>query len=283
MPAQHGADRIRIPLARLPQAFDGLTIAVVADLHASPLRGGIAAAQRVVDAVAASQPNVIVLLGDMVHQARDAPALLAPLAQSRASHGVYVCLGNHEHGFIWYSRYVGPSATFSTQEWRRLYADLGVELLVNEARPLTRGDARIWIVGVDDAYSGHHDLAAALREVADGECRIAITHSPDLLDDPRAQEVDLILAGHTHGGQIHIPPLGPIWAPCRKPRERTSGLIRNQATVAYVSRGVGEGLPIRIGCPRELPVIELRSQGAGTRTPVNEPQVGEPEGSVGSG
>ncbi len=72
--------------------------------------------------------------------------------------------------------------------------------------------------------------------------------------------MDVLVAGHTHGGQIRLPWLGPLFAPCRRFRERTAGLIRSDGTTTYVTRGVGERIPIRFGCPRELPLITLRSR-----------------------
>ena len=133
-------------------------------------------------------------------------------------------------------------------------------LLVNEAIPLEKGGSRIWLLGVDDAYSGYDELPAVLQGVDKNDFCLAVTHSPDLIDDPRIAEVDLVLAGHTHGGQVHLPILGSLFAPCRNPRERAAGLIRTQGTIMYVTRGVGEGMPIRFRSPREMPLITLRRE-----------------------
>jgi predicted MPP superfamily phosphohydrolase len=248
--------RVAISLTRLPSAFDGTTVAAIADLH---LRRGrpTAAVKQLVEAVNARRPELVVLLGDLLHRARGSAEPLAPLAGLQAPLGVYACLGNHEHGFMWYSRYLKPSAP-SVEEWRARLAGLGITLLHNEARPIARGKVRLWLVGVGDAYCEHDDLAAALRGVPEDEFRLAITHSPDLLDDPKATHLDLLLAGHTHGGQVRLPGIGALWAPCRRPRRRASGLLHVGPALAYVSRGVGEGLPLRLFCPRELPLITLR-------------------------
>jgi hypothetical protein len=203
------------------------------------------------------QPDLILLLGDLVHCARSASRYLSLFAGLGARCGVYACLGNHEHGFVWYSRYLGPSPTPSVAEWRSMYAELGVELLVNEARPLERRGSRIWLVGVDDAYSGNDDLRAALAGVDGEEFCLGLTHSPDVMDAPLIARLDLVVAGHTHGGQICLPGLGPIWAPCRRFRERAGGLVGQGPTALYVTRGVGEALPIRYGCPREITLLEL--------------------------
>jgi len=246
-------------MPRLPAPFDGLTVAVISDVHAGRRVGGARGIREIVRQVNEESPDLVVLLGDMIHRCRGARRQLTALEGLRARRGVFATLGNHEHCFIWLSRHLRTTHGPPDDEWRAIYADLGYELLVNEARPLTRGGERVWLVGVDDAYSGSDDLAGALRGLPVGEFRLAITHHPDLIDDPAAGELDLILAGHTHGGQVHIPVIGPVHVSCRNPHERASGLVRAHGTLMYVTRGAGEGLPLRIGCPREIPVITLRA------------------------
>jgi len=252
--------RMIITSPRLPAAFDGLTVAVVADLHAGGASVGTEFIRKVVDLVNGERPDVVVLPGDTVHQTRRAPQYLPLLAAVKAPLGVWACLGNHEHGFVWSSKYIGATPVYSRDQWRAMYAEAGIGLLVNEARPLETNGSRIWLIGVDDAYSRSADLGAALKEVTGDEFRLAVTHSPDLIDDPRAGALDLILAGHTHGGQVSLPWIGPLWAPCNKFRQRAAGLVRENGTVMYVTRGIAEGLPIRLGCPREIPIITLRRE-----------------------
>jgi len=261
-PSEHMVRYVTIPCPRLPAAFDGATVAVLSDIHAGGKRGTQQAVARLVQTVNGLRPDIIVLPGDVIHDAKRAAEYLPLLSKLEAADGVWASLGNHEHGFVWFSKYVGPAAVPSIAEWRSMFAEVGVRLLVNEATPLERGESRIWLVGVDDAYSGNDQLPTALEGVDAADFCLAITHSPDLMDAARAGELDLILAGHTHGGQVSLPLLGPLWAPCRKFRQRAAGLIRNGRTAMYVSRGVGEGLPIRLGCPPELPIITLRRDGS---------------------
>jgi len=133
-----------------------------------------------------------------------------------------------------------------------------VDLLINEARPLGDRQSRIWIIGVDDAYSRNDSLDTALVRVPEREFKLVITHSPDLVDHPAIGEVSLVLAGHTHGGQVRIPGIGAIYTSARRPRERASGLIEIGSTLLYISRGAGEGIPLRVNCPRELTLLTLR-------------------------
>jgi len=260
-------ERVTISLPRLPAEFDGTTVAVVSDIHAGPGRARTARARRTVEIVKSLTPDIIVLPGDTVHAVRDVDACLSALSELTAPYGIWASLGNHEHGFVWFSKYIGTAPELSVDEWRQVYGGVGIGLLVNEARSIERNGARIWLLGVDDAYSGRDDLAATLDAVETDAFRLAITHSPDLLDDPRIGELDLVLAGHTHGGQVRIPGLGPLWAPCRRPRDRSGGLIRANGTLMYVTRGAGEGTPLRLFCPREVTLITLTTAAHGSADP----------------
>ncbi|UCC67960.1 MAG: metallophosphoesterase [Armatimonadota bacterium] len=250
-------ERVALVLPRLPAEFNAMTVAVVSDIHAGSRNSGRASVAEVVERTNALGADLIVVLGDVVHSAANANSYLPVLSGLEANEGVYACLGNHEHGFVWYSRYLGASRAPSVDRWRALYAEAGIQLLVNEAKPLPRGRSRIWLLGVDDAYSGNDDLAAALAQARASEFCLALTHSPDLVDDPQVREVDLVLAGHTHGGQICFPLMGPLFAPCRQFRRRAAGLLRANGTTMYVTRGSGEALPVRINCPREISLVSL--------------------------
>lgn len=257
-------ERTGIPVERLSAGspnidpgLDGFTIALLADLHAGIRLGGTPAVAALVEDVMCLQPDAICLLGDMVHRAHNAEKHLAPLAQLDAPHGVYAVLGNHEHGVVWYSSFVGTTPSLSVPQWREVYDELGMELLVNESRALQHNGDRMWLVGVDDAYSGEDDLSAALAQTDDTDFRLVITHFPDLVDDRAAGHADLICAGHTHGSQVVLPWIGPLYTSCRKPRARARGLVRENGTLMYVTRGVGEGIPLRVRCPREITLLSL--------------------------
>ena len=247
--------RLSIELPRLPTSFSGMTVAVVADLHCRRSRTDFAA--QIVQQINELRADLVVLLGDMVHHPMDGSEVLACLSGLRARHGVWACLGNHEYGFMWYSRYVGGRRHPSVEEWRRAYSDAGVRLLANEAVALSEGAEHIWLAGIEDAYCGRADLRSALEGVDRRECVLAITHSPDIMDADGVQAIDLVLAGHTHGGQIRVPGIGPIWAPCRRARKRAGGLVTGERTRLFVTRGVGEGISIRIGGPREIGLVAL--------------------------
>ncbi len=271
-------ERVAISLPRLPAEFNAMTLAVVSDIHAGSGSSSRAAVAEVVEKTNALQADLIVVLGDVIHSAANADPYLPVLSELEANQGVYACLGNHEHGVVWYSRYLGASRAPSADQWRALYAEAGIQLLVNEAKPLSRGQSRIWLVGVDDAYSGNDDLAAALAQARTSDFSLVLTHSPDIVDDPRVREVDLVLAGHTHGGQVRLPGVGPLFAPCRQCRRRAAGLVRANGTTMYVTRGTGEALPLRINCPREISLVTLMREITKPKFRERGPETCEDEG-----
>ncbi len=259
LPGLPRVEQLTVHSVRLPEALDGTRVAAVSDLHAGARRGGAAGIARVIERVNTLDPDIIVLLGDIVHRPRHAKECLPLLADLRARIGIWAVLGNHEHAADWRSRFRASRGTLPVASWRELYRESGITLLNNEAQAVGEDEARMWIIGVGDAYSGHHDITAATASVADGEYRLGITHSPDLLDDPGVAGFDLLLAGHSHGGQIRLPILGPLYAPIREPRRRGAGLVCERGTTMYVTRGAGEAFPIRVNCPREISLINLRA------------------------
>ncbi|MFP3902867.1 MAG: metallophosphoesterase [Armatimonadota bacterium] len=239
---------------------EGFTICIIGDLHAGVRMGGDRAVEALVDDILSLRPDMICLLGDMVHRAHDASRYVPMLEPLEAPKGVYAVLGNHEHGVLWYSRLLGKPSSKEVDEWRQIYADIGVEVLVNEARRIDSDHRHFWLLSVDDYYSEHDNLQTTLSQVEDEGFRLVITHHPDLIDDPRAKDVDCILAGHTHGSQVNLPFIGPLYTSTRRPRARASGLMSENGTLMYVTRGVGESIPLRFRCPREITLVRLRGE-----------------------
>jgi predicted MPP superfamily phosphohydrolase len=139
----------------------------------------------------------------------------------------------------------------------------GIRLLVNEHLTLSRDGAQLHIAGVNDAsYTEKADLAAALNGVPDGSEVILLSHAPAIMRDPLAQRASLVLSGHTHGGQVVLPGIGPIYVPSRLGRRYSSGLFRIGRTQLFITRGLGEVVPpLRINCPPEMAVLTLRAGG----------------------
>lgn len=237
-------ERHAIRLPRLPRILDGLRIAQLTDLHHSPFTGS-GQLEHAIETANSLQPDIIALTGDYVSHEREYAAPCAELVgRLRAKHGVFAVLGNHDH---WTD---AP-----------LVADLfraeGIRVLINEGLRFELAGASFWLAGVDDTMVGLEDLPLALAGSQADEMKLLLAHNPTILRRAARAKVDLVLSGHTHGGQV-------AWRSERsasgKPRRRIlRGLGRRGDTQIYVSRGLGTVvLPIRYGSPPEVTLLELR-------------------------
>lgn len=231
--------------ARLAGLRESVRVAWLVDLHFGPfIRAGSVAAW--VDATLAQAPDLVLLGGDLVdHLAPDdVSPLFAELARLRAPLGVYGVWGNHE-----FARY--PHAA-DRERFRLALEDAGVTLLVNQGVDL-RSD--LHLVGLDADRVGPRVLQRALADRPAGSACLLASHKPDML--PRIPvDVDLTLMGHTHGGQVVVPGIGPLFT--RTSLGRAAGWLRGPA-LGYVSRGLGVvHVPVRIACPAELTLATLR-------------------------
>ena len=202
---------------------------------------------RIVDQIDAHRPDVVLIAGDLVSEKRVATRLysmaeaIAPLAGLKARFGTYAVLGNHDH---WYD----PAGA------RAALAAAGIRLLDNEAveaGPLAIG-------GLDDDYTGRDNLPRTLaRQAALSGARILLSHSPDPFPElPR--QVSLMVAGHTHCGQIAPPLIGPILTMSRHGKRYACGLVRENGKVLVVSAGLGtSGLPLRLGAVPDIWLLHL--------------------------
>jgi len=237
-------ERHAVRLPRLPRILDGLRIVQLTDLHHSPFTGS-GQLEHAIETANSLQPDIIALTGDYISHEREYAAPCAELVgRLRAKHGVYAVLGNHDH---WTD---AP-----------LVADLfraeGIRVLINEGLRFELNDASFWLAGVDDTMVGLEDLPLALAGSSADEMKLLLAHNPTILRRAARAKVDLVLSGHTHGGQV-------AWRSERsasgKPRRRIlRGLGRRGDTQIYVSRGLGTVvLPIRYGSPPEVTLLELR-------------------------
>src|SRR5882724_2757920 len=238
-------ERQEIFLRRLPTALDGLRIVHLSDFHYGPLTNS-AHLERAVKAANDLRPDLIALTGDYISHDRSYAAPCAELVgRLRARYGVFAVLGNHDH---WTDA--------------ALIADLfraeGITVLLNEGMRLDLGGESFWLCGVNDTMVGLEDLPLALAGSGDNEMKLLLAHNPIILRRAARAGVDLVLSGHTHGGQVT---LRPEKNRSGRPRRRLlRGLGRRGNTQIYVTRGLGTVvLPIRYGCPPEVSVLELRS------------------------
>jgi len=237
--------RVTVPLAKLPRAAHGYRIAVVSDIHLGPVLGR-GFAQKVVDTVNGTQPDLIAVVGDLVDgSVKDLGPAAAPLAQLRARDGSFFVTGNHE--------YFSGAAQW-VEEVRRL----GLRPLENARTELPHFD----LAGVNDVAGEDEgqgpDFARALGDRDRARACVLLAHQPVQIHDAVEHGVDLQLSGHTHGGQLWP---GSLIAELANPT--VAGLERYGDTQLYVSRGAGAwGPPTRVGAPSDITVIELASRQA---------------------
>ncbi|MFD7240619.1 metallophosphoesterase [Streptomyces massasporeus] len=237
--------RVTVPLAKLPRAAHGYRIAVVSDVHLGPVLGR-GFAQKVVDTINATQPDLIAVVGDLVDgSVKDLGPAAAPLARLRARHGSYFVTGNHEY--------------FSgAEQWVEEVRRLGINPLENARREMPYFD----LAGVNDVAGEDEgqgpDFAKALGDRDTARACVLLAHQPVQIHDAVEHGVDLQLSGHTHGGQLWP---GNLIASGANPT--LAGLDRYGDTQLYVSRGAGAwGPPTRVGAPSDITVIELASKQA---------------------
>jgi len=252
-------EKLDVPVPDLPSVFDGLRIAHLTDMHVGGRAYWNRASRRAIEVANECKPDLVVLTGDLVHRdpyAHDAAELLQPL---NAPLGVWTVLGNHDYNWTWTSRVRRSSVrTCSDEQWANLLRGAGVTMLANESVAIERDGRRLWLAGCGDPYCLRDDLPRTLRSVHDGEPCVLLCHSPDIVDHPLAPRAALVLCGHTHGGQVRLPLVGPIYAPCHRPRERSRGLVRVAGTLMYANRGIGASNILRFHCPPEVALITLR-------------------------
>ncbi|MER6348778.1 metallophosphoesterase [Streptomyces sp. NPDC001595] len=237
--------RVTVPLAKLPRAAHGFRIAVVSDIHLGPVLGR-GFAQKVVDTINGTQPDLIAVVGDLVDgSVKDLGPAAAPLARLKARHGAYFVTGNHEY--------------FSgAEQWVEEVRRLGLRPLENDRTELPFFD----LAGVNDVAGEDEgqgpDFGKALGDRDTARACVLLAHQPVQIHDAVEHGVDLQLSGHTHGGQLWP---GNLLAAAANPT--VAGLERYGDTQLYVSRGAGAwGPPTRVGAPSDITVVELASRQA---------------------
>ena len=236
--------RVTVPLAALPDEFDGLRVALISDLHVGPSRGSEFTA-RVVETVNAERPDLVAIAGDLVDGTVEKVAGdLQPLERLSAPLGVYGVSGNHEF-------YADDGG-----RWLDVWDRLGIRTLRNEHAVVERGGASIDIIGIHD-YSSPKPYEPDLSRALDGLDRerfgLLLAHEPRQAFEASDMGVDLQLSGHTHGGQMWpIRYLVPLQQPS------VEGLDRVGETTLYTTRGAGAwGPPTRVGAAPEITILEL--------------------------
>jgi predicted MPP superfamily phosphohydrolase len=244
-----------IPIAELPPAFAGLRIVQMSDFHGSK-QVTPAYLQEAADLAHHQQPDLIVLTGDFVHKGfQHVDRVARILGHLRAPLGVFAVLGNHDFSV---------RNALGIRRYRHLHravADAlqrqGIRVLQNESQLLEKHHQKIYLAGVEDLWSRVCDPARAFAGLPRSIPRIVLAHNPCTIEILDGQRCDLMLSGHTHGGQINLPGLGRVTLGPQGKRF-AAGLYQHGESLLYVNKGVGFGFRVRYGVRPEVAVFTLQ-------------------------
>ncbi len=239
---------VGLGLPRLSPAFHGYRIAQISDLHMGDWLDANKLAE-IVALVNKQKPDMIVITGDFVtrHPEYVASDLAKSLSKLSAPDGVMAVLGNHDYR-------PGPDVI------RHVMQDSGITNLSNGVHTLERASALLNIAGVDDVWQGKDRLDLVLNKLPKAGAALLLTHEPDFADISAATgRFDLQISGHSHGGQVNIPFLGPMRLPPLG-RKYPLGLYRVGEMIQYTNRGIGMVYPhVRFNCRPEITLFTLSS------------------------
>ncbi len=239
-------EKLSLKIKDLPPSFQNLKILHFSDLHFKKFGQK---EKKVLEILNQLNPDFIFISGDIVdwetNNFDSCQKFLRELAKNYQGRifGVY---GNHDHK-------------------NRKFALLGtilkenkIKILNNESRKIERNGDFIYLIGVDDPHLGYDNIEKAMEEVENNSPKILLAHSPEIFRKVKEKNIDLVLTGHTHGGQINIPLFSDLVLPLKYDKKYKSGLFKENSTYLYVNRGIGETLlPIRINAFPEVTLITL--------------------------
>lgn len=239
-------EHVEIYLERLPPQLDGFKIIQLSDTHHSPLVS-LDHIKRAIKVSNRLKPDMFLLTGDYVSHHREYIAPVASeLGKLKAKHGIYACLGNHDH---W------TDAELVTH----LFRGEGINVLINEGFRFETKAGSFWLAGVDDYMVGKTDVPAALKGAYPDEMKLLLAHNPIIFREAARLGVDLTLSGHTHGGQIKLRNADREENRILPRRKLKAGLHKRRSSQIYITRGIGTVVvPMRYQCPPEISLLELR-------------------------
>jgi predicted MPP superfamily phosphohydrolase len=241
-----------IQIDNWPPQLDGLRIAVLSDLHVDNRFITEKKLRTIVARTNQLQPELIVILGDYIAGSgrtteRVEPEVFGPVLKDfRAPLGVYSVLGNHDW---WYS---GAKV-------RKALEQNGIKVLENESAKVDARGTSFWLVGLADLWTRPQRIADTVATVPEGQPLIALTHNPDIFPNV-PQRVQLVLAGHTHGGQVRFPLIGPVISSSEYGDRWVQGHVFEDNHHLFVTTGIGTSIvPVRFGLPPEIVILTLKS------------------------
>jgi predicted MPP superfamily phosphohydrolase len=256
--------RVKIALKNLPRAFDGIKIGQLSDIHSgsffnrTAVKGGV-------EMLMKEKPDLVFFTGDLVNdRAAEVQDYIHIFDKVKAPLGVHSTLGNHDYGdyFNWASR---DAKLKNLSDLKKAHELMGWQLMMDEHRPIRVDNEEIGLIGIQNWGGGNFakygDLQKAYRGTEQYPVKILLSHDPSHWREqvlPEYQDIDLALAGHTHGMQFGAE-IGQLkWSPVQYRYKEWAGLYQEKNQYLYVNRGFGYiGYPGRVGILPEITILEL--------------------------
>lgn len=235
--------RHKWPTEKWPKAARPYRLVLISDLH---LKGFGAYEKKVAGIVSGLKPEMLVMAGDYIEANDHFQGLQEFLAMLPSQCLKFATLGNWDH---W--------SGVKVKEFSAAFSKLGIELLDNENKMIDSLPGPFSIIGVDDPTNGWEKMEKAFDKVSEKNFNLFLAHSPNVISRISEQPVDLLVCGHTHGGQVRVPGIKPFWLP-KKCEGYVAGFYEKDGKKMYVNRGLGTSVaPIRFLCRPEITVFEI--------------------------
>lgn len=258
-------NKTKVNCNNLPQAFNGLKVVQLSDIHLGNFNQRYDMIEGVVEAINKLNPDLIFITGDLVNNfERETHGWTPIFAKLNANIGKYAVLGNHDYGD--YSEWKSPELkTRNFDKIKQAYRDFGFKLLLNSNETISVNGESISIIGVENwghpPFPRYGNLNDAMNNSA-GDFKILLSHDPDHWEAEvlNHTDIDLTLAGHTHGMQVGLNWKNKQWSPAKWKYKYWGGIYKENDQYLYVNRGLGfVGVPIRVGMPPEVTYLELNT------------------------
>ncbi|MGH8500125.1 MAG: metallophosphoesterase [Methylococcales bacterium] len=240
-------------LPEWPEACADYRVAVVSDIHAGAPYIGLDKIDSMVAMIQKQKPDLVLLPGDFVIQEVLGGSFIAP--EELAQHlkplllhtKVYAVLGNHD-------------AWLDSKRVQAAFENAGIPVLEDRAIPVTKNQCQFWLVGLSDYTEGKLEYQEAFSMVPANASSLVFTHNPDVFPDVRKNRFSLLIAGHTHGGQVNLPFIGRAVVPSKYGKRYAIGHVIENDRHLFVTPGIGTSiLPVRFGVPPEISYLRLQS------------------------
>ena len=262
---KYRVETVKMSFDNLPQAFKGMRIIQISDIHSGSLED-IAAVEKGVEKIMEQKPDLILFTGDLVNNEAAEMKLLSPVfAKLNAPMGVFSILGNHDYGDYkqWGSK---EAKEENMKQLKNVHHEMGWRLLLNEHVVLEKDSETMALIGVENwgakgNFSKYGDLTKAYEGSSHHPFKLLMSHDPSHWEAEVCKsfnDIDLMLSGHTHGMQFGVEIPGFRWSPVQYMYKQWAGVYKNENQRLYINRGFGFlGYPGRVGILPEITLIEL--------------------------